>query len=279
MAALTVAEALARILADVAPTAAETVAIEAADGRVLAGAVVARLTQPPFDASAMDGYAVRAADVARLPARLAVIGEAAAGHPFAGTIGAGQAARIFTGAPVPTGADAIVIQENAASDGADVIVRDGTTDLDHIRRAGSDFRAGTQLLTSGRRLRARELTLAAAAGAGEVAVRGRPRVAILATGDELVLPGATPGPGQIVASNHLGVAALAAGAGARPEFLGIARDTPASLAEHIARAEAADILVTIGGASVGDHDLVAPALQAAGMELAFWKIAMRPGSR
>ena len=277
MAALTVAEALARILADVAPVDTETVAIEAAHARVLAASVVARFTQPPFDASAMDGYAVRAVDVASPPALLTVAGEAAAGHPFQGALGAGQAVRIFTGAPVPAGADAIVIQENCAREGATVVVREGVADRDHIRRAGFDFEAGTPLLDAGRRLGARELTLAAAAGHGRLPVRRRPRVAILATGDELVLPGATPGPGQITASNHLGVAALVAEAGGAPEFLGLARDSRASLEQHIARAGPADILVTIGGASVGDHDLVGPVLQAAGMRLAFWNIAMRPG--
>ena len=277
MAALTVAEASARILADVAPTESETIAIELALGRVLAAPLVARLTQPPFDASAMDGYAVRAEDVAALPARLAVIGEAAAGHPFGHPVGAGQAVRIFTGAGLPAGADAIVIQENTARAGGTVIVRDGAADRDHIRRAGFDFRAGGILLEAGRRLGARELTLAAASGAGTLAVRRRPRVAILATGDELVLPGATLGPGQIVASNHLGVAALIAEAGGAPEFLGIARDTRASLEHHIAHGRSVDVLVTIGGASVGDHDLVGPVLAGFGMDLAFWNIAMRPG--
>jgi molybdopterin molybdotransferase len=274
---LTVDEALARILDGVAPTPVESVAIEAAHGRTLAEPLSALVTQPPFDASAMDGYAVRAADVARLPAKLQLVGEAAAGHPFAGTVAAGQTVRIFTGAPLPPGADAIVIQEDADRDGASVTVRDGVTDTGHIRRKGFDFQEGATLLQGGRRLGPREIALAAAMGYGRVPVRRRPRVAILSTGDELVAPGTRPGPGQIISSNHLGVAALAEAAGAQASLLGIARDTRASLDEHFAKADNPDVLVTIGGASVGDHDLVGPVLEARGMALAFWKIAMRPG--
>lgn len=274
---LSVDDALAHILAGAVPLTAETIAIEAARGRILASDLAARLTQPPFDASAMDGYATRAVDVATLPATLTIIGEAAAGHPFGGRVGAGEAVRIFTGAPVPDGADAIVIQENTERHGDQVIVRPGTVDLDHIRRRGFDFSAGTRLLDAGRRLGPRELSLAAAMGHGSVSVHRRPRVAVLSTGDELVNPGETPGPGQIVSSNHLGIAALAEMAGADVIPLGIARDTRADLSAHIDRAAGADILVTIGGASVGDHDLVGPVLEGRGMTLAFWKIAMRPG--
>ncbi|MBX9588718.1 MAG: molybdopterin molybdotransferase MoeA [Hyphomonadaceae bacterium] len=277
MALLSVEEALQRILKGVEPTEAEPVAIEQACGRVLAEPLPALVTQPPFNASAMDGYAVRAADVARLPAALAIIGEAAAGHPFSGAVDPGQAVRIFTGAPVPDGADAIVIQENAERDGGKVVVREGTIETDHIRPKGSDFRAGDTLLAAGRRLGPREVSLAAAMGHGQLSVHRRPRVAILSTGDELVPPGSRPGLGQIIASNHLGIAALAESAGATPLQLGIARDTHTDLDTHFARAQGADIIVTSGGASVGDHDLVAPVLQARGMTLAFWKIAMRPG--
>jgi molybdopterin molybdotransferase len=225
----------------------------------------------------MDGYAVRAADVGKLPATLAVIGQAAAGHPFAGSVAAGQAVRIFTGAPLPAGADAIVIQENADRDGDKVNVRDGSIDKGHIRRRGFDFREGETLLAAGRRLGPREVALAAAMGHGTLPVRRRPRVAILSTGDELVAPGQTPGHGQIVSSNHLGVAALAELAGAEVRLLGIARDTRDSLDAHFDQARDADVIVTIGGASVGDHDLVGPVLEARGMSLSFWKIAMRPG--
>jgi molybdopterin molybdotransferase len=279
---LSVEEALSRILAGVAPMPAEPVAIEAAHRRTLAAPLAALLTQPPFDASAMDGYAVRAADVVKLPATLAVIGQAAAGHPFSGSVAAGQAVRIFTGAPLPSGADAIVIQENATQeksglDGAKVTVRDGSIDKGHVRPRGFDFLEGETLLAAGRRLGPREVALAAAMGHGALPVRRRPRVAILSTGDELVPPGQRPGPGQIVSSNHLGVAALAEAAGAEAKLLGIARDTRESLDAYFSKAQDADILVTIGGASVGDHDLVGPVLEARGMTLSFWKIAMRPG--
>lgn len=274
---LSVEEALARILADAAPLGTETVSIEWARGHVLAEPLEAKLTQPPFDASAMDGYATRAADLSTLPATLRVVGEAAAGHPFSGAVEAGEAVRIFTGAPVPLGADCIVIQENTQRSGNRVTVRGGSIDPEYIRPRGFDFKTGDTLLQSGRKLGPRELALAAAMGHGTLKVHRRPRVAILSTGDELVAPGETPGPGQIISSNHLGVAALAELAGAEVQQLGIARDTRDSLHSRIAEARGADILVTIGGASVGDHDLVAPVLEAQGMSLAFWKIAMRPG--
>jgi len=282
MSLLSVEAALERILEGVAPTPVERAAIEAAHGRTLAEPIPALLTQPPFDASAMDGYAVRAADVARLPATLAVIGTAAAGHPFAGGVGAGQAVRIFTGAPLPAGADAVVIQENTLPEPAQggvarVIVREGVPDQGNIRPVGIDFRAGEVLLGAGRRLGPREVSLAAAMGYASLPVRRRPRVAIISTGDELLLPGSRPGPGQIISSNHLGVSALADGAGAHAHFLGIARDTRESLEKHFAAADGADAIVTIGGASVGDHDLVAPVLRQSGMLLSFWNIAMRPG--
>jgi molybdopterin molybdotransferase len=279
---LTVAQALSRILDGATPTAVEDIAIEAAHRRTLAEPLAALLTQPPFDASAMDGYAVRAADVARLPATLEVIGQAAAGHPFDGSVGAGQAVRIFTGAPVPAGADCVVIQENTVAENAErgdakVVVREGSVDKGNVRKRGFDFREGETLLAAGRRLGPREVALAAAMGHGKVPVRRRPRVAILSTGDELVAPGMRPGPGQIISSNHLGIAALAEQTGAEVELLGIARDTRESLDAHIAKADGADVIVTIGGASVGDHDLVGPVLAARGMALSFWKIAMRPG--
>lgn len=277
MALLSVEEALARILAKARVLDAEEVPLTALAGRVLATDVAARLTQPPFDASAMDGYAVRARDVAALPATLTLIGESAAGHAFAGTVGPGQTVRIFTGAPVPQGADAIVIQENAEADGTHVQVVEGTPDPAHVRVRGGDFSQDQTVLAKGHRLTARDVLLTAAMGHASLACTRRPRVAILATGDELVEPGETPRPDQIVSSNPYGLAAMLATFGAEPILLGIARDTLDSLAEKLAAACDADILVTIGGASVGDHDLVVPALTTAGMTLDFWKIAMRPG--
>jgi molybdopterin molybdotransferase len=277
VALLSVEEALARVLEDVTPTSPETVMIEDARGRVLAEPLHALLTQSPFDASAMDGYAVQAADIAVVPATLAIIGEAAAGHPFHVTVHAGQAVRIFTGAPVPGGADTVVIQEDTTRNGDKVVVKEAEPKGGNIRTRGFDFREGDLLLSPGRRLGPRELSLAAAMGHRPIAVQRRPRVAILSTGDELVAPGMRPGPGQIISSNHLGIGALCEAAGAAVQQLGIARDTREDIVAHLAKAGDADILVTCGGASVGDHDLVAPALEAQGMSLAFWKIALRPG--
>jgi molybdopterin molybdotransferase len=277
MATLAVEEALQRILEGVAPTPLEAVGIEEVRGRTLGAPLAARLTQPPFDASAMDGFAVRGGDVAQLPVRLAVIGEAAAGHPFQGRVAPGECVRIFTGAPLPPGTDTIIIQENATREGAHVVVREGTPDSGHVRTRGLDFREGEVLLAPGRRLGPREISLAAAMGHARLPVRRKPRIAVLSTGDELVAPGTIPGPGQIVSSNHLGVAALAEASGADVHLLGIARDTRESLDAHFARAEGTDVLVTIGGVSVGDHDLVGRVLSLRGMALAFWTVAMRPG--
>ncbi|GAN46897.1 molybdopterin molybdotransferase MoeA [Methylobacterium radiotolerans] len=275
-----VAEALARVLASVAaPVEAETVPLARAGGRTLAADVVASRTQPPFPASAMDGYAVRSADAAAVGATLRLIGTSAAGHGFPGRIGAGEAVRIFTGAPVPEGADAILIQEDAAAEAGAVRVLEPVEPARFIRRAGLDFTAGQTLIPAGTSLDARRLALAAAAGHPRLPVRRRPRVAILATGDELVEPGATPGWDQIVASNSLALGALAAEAGADIVDLGIAGDDHDALADAFRRARAAraDLLVTLGGASVGDHDLVQAALAKEGLELGFWRVALRPG--
>ncbi len=277
MVLLSVEEALQRILAKATPVIAETVALRGLAGRVLAANVKARLTHPPFNASAMDGYAVRAADVAALPATLTLIGESAAGHGFGGKLGLGQAVRIFTGAPVPEGADAIVIQENVEAEGTRVRVVDGTPDPAHIRKRGGDFHEGEAVLKAGRRMTSRDVLLAAAMGHAELSCARRPTVAILATGNELVQPGETLRADQIISSNPYGLAAMLEAFGAEPHLLGIARDTMQSLAEKLAAAADADVIITIGGASVGDHDLVIPALKAAGMTLDFWKIAMRPG--
>ncbi|HEX8662915.1 MAG TPA: gephyrin-like molybdotransferase Glp [Beijerinckiaceae bacterium] len=280
MSLLPVEEALRRVLDGVArPVEAETVPIASCAGRTLAEALAALRTQPPFAASAMDGYAVRAADLAAPPARLSVIGRSVAGAGFDGALGPGQAVRIFTGAPVPEGADTVVIQEDTDADGDTVVVREKVAPGKHIRAAGLDFAEGGPLLAAGRRLDARLVALAAAAGHARLPVRRKPRVAILATGDELVRPGESAGPDQIVASNPYAVAAIAARAGAEPVDLGIARDTPEALDRAITQAQAAraDILVTLGGASVGEADLVQAALDRHGMELAFWKVALRPG--
>lgn len=276
---LSVEEALRRILDNVQPVSGtEDVPLTQAVGRVLAVPLAAKFDQPPFAASAMDGYAVRMADLEDgTPAVFEVIGEAAAGHGFAAEVGAHQAVRIFTGAPLPIGTDAIVIQENAARDGVRMQVISGTVDPGHVRPRAGDFAAGEDLIPDDRWLTARDVTLAAAMGHGRLRVRRRPIVAILATGDELVMPGTTPGAAQIVCSNSYGISAIVSAAGGQPKLLGIAKDTRASLEERLKEAAGADILITIGGASVGDHDLVTQVLQDRGMQLDFWKLAMRPG--
>jgi molybdopterin molybdotransferase len=227
----------------------------------------------------MDGYALIAADAARAPTRLTVVGEAAAGRPLARRLERGEAARIFTGAPLPEGADAVAMQEVAERDGATVTLSAPVKSGDHVRRRGLDFDEGELLLPAGRSLTARDVALAAAADHATLAVRRRPRVAILSSGDELAAPGAARGPAQIVASNALAVAGVVAAAGGEPIDLGVAPDDPAAIAERLAEARrlGADALTTIGGASVGDHDLIRRALADAGMTLDFWRIAMRPG--
>ena len=275
---LSVAEATDKIVSAFAPIGAETVSVDRAFGRVLAEPLTARLTQPPADVSAMDGYAVRAADVATLPARLKVTLKIAAGQAPDGKIGPGEAARIFTGAVVPAGADTVIIQENTEADGDHVTVREGDRNPgQHIRRAGFDFKAGDVGLPAGRYLSARDIALAAAMNRPWLSVSRRPRVALLSTGDELVNPGDPVGPAQIIGSNGIGLSAFVAACGAEPLNLGIARDTMADLDRALDAAAGCDALVTLGGASVGDHDLVQKALKARGMDLAFWKVAMRPG--
>lgn len=261
------------------PTPAETLPLSQCAGRVLAEIVAALRTQPPFANSAMDGYAARAADL-EVGRKLKVVGEAAAGRGFAGSVGPGEAVRIFTGAPIPDGADAVLIQEHAEGVGGPVIrVTEPAGQGRFVRPAGLDFKIGEVLLEAGRRLDSAALGLAAAAGHPALSVRRKPLVAILATGDELVLPGEPVGPDQIVASNSFALAALVEQAGGAVLDLGIARDNHPDLAGRIAAAReaGADVLVTLGGASVGEHDLVQAALTAQGMELGFWKIAMRPG--
>jgi molybdopterin molybdotransferase len=278
MALMPVEDALRRILHGVKPLAAESVPLAESLGRVLAKPLAAKRDQPPFAASAMDGYAVIAADVATTPARLQVVGVAAAGHGFKGRLRPGQCVRIFTGAPLPRGADTVVIQENAtALEGSRVEILQAARQGQNVRVKGLDFRRGEALLPKGLRLNARDIALAAAANAGTVAVARRPRVALFATGDELVAPGGRPGPDQIISSNSHALAAMAALSGAEVINLGIVPDTLKATARAIARAAGADILLTTGGASVGDHDYVQEALRTSGVAIDFWKIAMRPG--
>ncbi|WP_062202509.1 gephyrin-like molybdotransferase Glp [Aureimonas sp. AU12] len=281
MSLMPVEDAQALLLRDAVPLqTTEDVALADLVGRVAATELVARRTQPDFDASAMDGYAVRADDLHHLPAELRLVGESAAGLAFAGTVGPGEAVRIFTGAPVPCGADTVIIQENTERPAADVVrIHEREAKGRNIRPAGNDFREGAVLVARGTRFRAAAVALAASGGYGAVPVLRRPRVAIAATGDELVAPGEPVGPSQIVASNSYGIAALARAAGAEVVDYGIVRDDERILGACVdkAIADGIDILVTIGGASVGDRDLVAPVLQSRGVALDFWKIAMRPG--
>jgi molybdopterin molybdotransferase len=276
-----VAEALQRIVKCFAPLPAETVGVAEAFGRVLAQDIEARVTQPPHAVSAMDGYAVRAADLASVkpgvPAKLKVIGTVPAGGLFAGEVGPGEAVRIFTGAPLPDGADAIVIQEDTEPGDGGVLVKESYKAGNYVRPAGLDFAAGDPGPRAGRLLTARDVGLIAAMNHPWVQVRRRPRVAILATGDEVVMPGEPMGPSQIVSSNGLSLAAFVRACGGEPLQLGIAADRADSLAGLAAGARGADLLLTAGGASVGEHDLVQQVLGEQGLELDFWRIAMRPG--
>jgi molybdopterin molybdotransferase len=273
---ISVAEAQARILEGLTSTPPETVALAEALGRVTAEPVIARLTQPPSDVSAMDGYALRSAD-AGLGAALRVIGSAPAGHPFDGRVGRGEAVRIFTGSVVPEGADSILLQEDAERDGDRVVVREAAIAGRHIRRAGQDFRSGEAVIPAGRRLGARDIGLAAAANHPWLTVHRRPRLVILATGDEIALPGEPIPPGGIVSSNTHALAAMARRAGADPVVLPVARDDRGVISAVADWASGADMLLTSGGASVGEHDLVQQALTERGLVVDFWKIAMRPG--
>jgi len=274
-----VADALARVLAVADALPAETVPLEAALARVLAEDLSALRTQPPAAVSAMDGYAVRAADVAAAPVTLKVIGEVAAGHPFDGEVKAGRAARIFTGGVMPSGSDTVVIQELTAREGDTVTIRKPAAKGRNVRLQGIDFTQGEVLLRRGRRLSDRDVMLAAAMNHASLSVHRRPKVAVLATGDELVLPGATPGLGEIVYSNGYAIIALAHASGAEVSDLGIARDKVEEIGAAVRKAQrwGADVLVTSGGASVGEHDLVQRALKTEGLDLSFWRVALRPG--
>lgn len=274
---LSVAEALAKVLAGVAPLATEWVGLDDALGRALAADVTARVSSPPLDVSAMDGYALHAADAQAVPAPLKQIGESAAGRPFTGKIGPGECVRIFTGSALPADCDAIVIQEDAEAANGMVTVREAPRPGRWVRQAGMDFKEGDLLLRAGRQLTGRDIGLAAAMNVPWLNVRRQPRIAILATGDELVMPGEAMTQGQIVSSNGLALAAYVRAFGGLPLNQGIARDDVDSLKRMLAGARGADLLVTIGGASVGDHDLVRQVLGEEGFDLGFYKVAMRPG--
>ena len=276
---LSVDEARHRILSGVQILSQETISLQNAQGRLLARALSARRTQPPVDVSAMDGYALRTEDLAK-PNGLRLIGESAAGHGFEGLLGEGETVRIFTGAPVPKGADAVLLQENALrSEDGMIHPRESVLSGENIREKGLDFSEGQAALSAGSRLGPAELALAAAMNHAEVPVVRRPRIAIMASGDELILPGKNPGPSQIIACNSFAVAGLARDAGGDVIDLGLFKDDLEQLQLGISQARAlkVDILVTLGGASVGDHDLLRPALLEQGMKLDFWRIAMRPG--
>ena len=274
---ISVEEALSRLLAPLEKLPPEQISIAEGVGRVLAEDVAARRTQPPFAVSAMDGYAVRADDIKAVPVELRIIAEVPAGAGFGGRVGPGETARIFTGAPLPAGTDTIVIQEDTERDRDRVRVLEGAPRGRYVRREGLDFSEGEVLLRSGQRLTARDIGLLAAMNRPWLLVHRRPRIGILSTGDEIVMPGDPIGPHQIVSSNSLALAAFVSACGGIPVSVGNAPDDPEALRRIAATTQGVDLLVTTGGASVGEHDLVRDALAADGLELDFWQIAMRPG--
>lgn len=274
---IAVEEAQARILEAFSTLPAEEVALSEAAGRVLAEDLVSRRTQPPAAVSAMDGYAVRAGDVAETPASLTVVGEAPAGGCYEGEVAPGEAVRIFTGGTVPRGADAVVMQENTERDGATVTVKKSSDPGTHIRPQGQDFKSGDMGLAAGRRLGPHDIALAAAMNMSHLSVRRKPRIAVLSTGDELTPPGKTPGPDHIPGSNGPALVAFIESRGGEAVDLGIAPDDEGTLASLAAGAKGSDAFVTSGGVSVGDHDIVHNALGPCGLEVDFWGVAMRPG--
>jgi molybdopterin molybdotransferase len=277
MAMISVEAARETVLVGIRPVATEVVGLAQAVGRVLAEDLVARVSHPPVAVSAMDGYAVRVADLDSIPATLTVIGESAAGSPYGGMVAAGQAVRIFTGAALPAGADAVVMQEDTGRDGGTVAIRVGVPAGKFVRAPGLDFKTGDVLLRAGTVMEGRAIGLAAAMNIPWLTVRRRPRIAILSTGDEIAMPGEPLGPTQIVSSNGPGLAAAVVEMGGEAVHLGIAKDTRQSLDAMIGAAAGCDLLVTTGGASVGDYDLVQDALRDAGLDLGFYTVAMRPG--
>jgi molybdopterin molybdotransferase len=277
MALLPVDEARARILRGVKPLAAETIKLDKVLGRVLAKTVAAKRDQPPFAGSAMDGYAVRAEDVVTVPVQLALIGTSAAGRAFSGTVRPGTAVRILTGAPLPKGADAIVIQENTTREGPLLTILQPSPPGKHVRKRGLDFAAGDELVSANHRIGPRDIGLLSAGNAASVSVRRKPRIVVFATGDELVLPGQKPRSDQIVSSNSHALQALAESFGAEVTNLGIIRDTLKATIAAVRKGLNADILISTGGASVGDTDFVQEAFKACDIKIDFWKIALRPG--
>lgn len=274
---ISVEEALQRLLALIETLPAEQIALPDGLGRVLAEDVAARRTQPPFAVSAMDGYAVRADDLGSIPAELRIVAEVPAGSGFGGHVGRGEAARIFTGAPMPAGTDTVIIQEDTEREGDRVRVLEAAQCGRYVRREGLDFTDGEVLLRAGRRLTARDIGLLAAMNRPWLFVRRRPRIGILSTGDEIVMPGEPIGPHQIVSSNSLALAAIVSACGGIAVSVGNAPDDPEALRRIAGATRGVDLLVTTGGASVGEHDLVREALATDGFELDFWQIAMRPG--
>jgi molybdopterin molybdotransferase len=274
---LTVRDAHARVIAAFDALPAEMVSVADAAGRVLAQPPKARLTQPPADLSAMDGYAVRVEDVPAVPITLKLVGQAPAGGSYDHALKPGETVRIFTGGPLPMGADAIVIQEDTKAEGEKITILDAPRLGRHVRKAGLDFAAGDQPFEAGRILSARDVALAAAMNLPWLSVHRKPRVAILSTGDELVMPGEPVGRNQIVSSSGIAVAALVRAWGGEPTLFDIARDDARLIQERISAGAQHDLLITLGGASVGDHDLVQAALKDQGFAMDFWRIAMRPG--
>jgi len=274
---LTVREAHARVIAAFEPLPGEMISVAEAAGRVLAVSPEARLTQPPADLSAMDGYAVRAADVPAAPTTLTLVGQAPAGGSYDQALKPGETVRIFTGGPLPTGADSIVIQEDTKADGARITILEAPRPGRHVRKAGLDFATGDKPFATGRTLTSRDVALAAAMNLPWLSVHRKPRVAILSTGDELVMPGEPVGRNQIVSSSGIAVAALVRGWGGEPTLFDIARDDAKLIENRISAGAQHDLLITLGGASVGEHDLVQAALKARGFAMDFWRIAMRPG--
>ena len=272
-----VAEAQANVLNGVERLASEDISVADSFGRVLAADVASRMTQPPVAVSSMDGYAVRAADVAKVPTTLTLVGESSAGRGFIGTMSAGQTVRIFTGAPLPDGADAVVIQEDADVSGRQITMKESSDAGRYVRPAGLDYAHGQVLLKAGKRINSRDVALIAGMNVPWIRVTRKPRIAILSTGNELVMPGDPMGPHQIISSNSLGLAAFVTAAGGIAVNLGIAIDEPGALREKLAGIRGMDMLVTIGGASVGDYDLVKQVAGAEGLDITFSQVAMRPG--